>query len=120
MNERSNIRRRVKFIYEKRQELLDELDEIIKKCPHIQYRIGKWSWRVGNIDDRRICTDCEHTLPGSPSNEEIKQFNSENNNGQGRKIYYTQDADYIKPFSCFTPEQEEKRQKLTDVIKERK
>lgn len=38
-------------------------------CPHPSYRIGLYSWRIGCIDKKRLCDECDSVL-GDPTIEE--------------------------------------------------
>jgi len=79
-------KKRVKEIYDEIEVLNNELKEIRENCSHDSYKIGIYSWRVGNYQTKRICLTCYEPI-GNPTNREEIEYQSNNKNGQGLKIY---------------------------------
>jgi phage terminase small subunit len=64
----------------------EEITMIQMSCDHNEYHIAYHGWRTGGFDTMRICNIC-NTPFGEPLKEELKQFEKENNEGQGKKTY---------------------------------
>ncbi len=47
----------------------NKLAEIRAKCTHPTYHVALWSWRIGNIEPSRICSICQHAIPGITEEE---------------------------------------------------
>ena len=77
------IKDRIAEIVILREELANEIKTLQASCPHDEYHIGTFSWRIGSYDNKRICLECGEVL-GNPSDSEIGDFNSL---GRGTKIY---------------------------------
>lgn len=54
----SNIKTECDNIYKVIKDATDRLEELRNSCKHENTFIGKYSWRVGCINDAEICSDC--------------------------------------------------------------
>ena len=54
----AKIKERCEQLYKQIADAQDELKEIRSKCKHENTFEGKYSWRVGCIEDATICDDC--------------------------------------------------------------
>ena len=69
-------KKRVTEIYKELETLQEELKDLKKNCSHDSYRIGYFSWRIGCIDTKKLCSHCDEVL-GEPSIEEADAFEKE-------------------------------------------
>jgi len=81
-------KQRITMLQEEIQLAQEEITNIQESCEHSEYRLGKYSWRIGNVNVRRICNICDKVLLTYPTDDELEQFKEEDNDGQGKKIYY--------------------------------
>ena len=81
-----NIKKRIKQIDSQIDDLTKERELLQTSFKHQKYRLGTFSWRVGNTEIMRICNICNKVLT-NPTQEEYNQFINENNQGQGHKEY---------------------------------
>jgi len=81
-----NTRKRIEKIYYEIEKLNEELKELRSNCTHSEYTIGLFSWRSGNTDTKRICYHCKTPI-GNPTQRELIDYQSNNKDGVGLKIY---------------------------------
>ena len=81
-----SIRESVDGIYANQELLASQLREIRAHCPHSKYVVAYYSWRVGAMEPRRICKDCDFILTDMPTQEELKEFAKEEE--QGRRVLW--------------------------------
>lgn len=68
---------RILEIAKLREELLNELRFLQETCPHEEYYVGNYSWRIGSYDLMRICNICDSVKLGKPSDKEIEEYSNE-------------------------------------------
>jgi len=80
------VRQRIDDIYKEKEGLQKEFEELQNNCPHDLYKIGLFSWHVGNISTSRLCIHCDKYL-GHASDIEDAKFTEEQVNGMGKTVY---------------------------------
>ena len=66
---------RVNELLNKIQDSQIELQEIRSKCLHNEgYRLGLWSYRVGQSNPSRICNVCQYAIEGITEKESIQTY----------------------------------------------
>lgn len=78
-----NIKKRISEIDRLRAKLLQERDDLVKKCPHPKYRIGLFSYYTGRMHLARLCTGCGESI-GYATKEEGTAFENKES-----KVYET-------------------------------
>jgi hypothetical protein len=58
----SEIKKECDSLYKIIKDAKNRLDEIRKSCTHENTFMGKYSWRVGCINDAKICSDCGEVI----------------------------------------------------------
>jgi hypothetical protein len=69
---------RIQDLFKQIADAQQEIAEIREDCPHMHYELGLWSWRIGCVNIRRICTECGDVLTGQITEEERNEFNKTN------------------------------------------
>jgi hypothetical protein len=60
-------------------ECQQEMEELRKLCKHEKYELGNYSWRIGSIELKKLCSYCWEVL-GDPSDEERKAYEKHKTN----------------------------------------
>ncbi|VVB53294.1 Uncharacterised protein [uncultured archaeon] len=68
--------RKIDGIYTEIEALHEEIKQIRMKCTHPSYKVGWHSWRVGSMNPKRLCTECDEVLEGI-TEEEAKALRDE-------------------------------------------
>jgi hypothetical protein len=76
---------RITEIYDQIKLLNEEIELIRSRCLHNTYHIGMFSWRVGSMEEKRICCECHKPL-GDPSDEELKEYRDEMKMLESKKL----------------------------------
>lgn len=66
-------------------ECQEEIKRLRESCRHDKYDIGYYSWRIGCMDLKRMCSYCRIPI-GEPSPEEQQKYYSEYGNILNRPI----------------------------------
>jgi hypothetical protein len=61
--------RPIDVVYDKITAAQKEIEEIRAKCTHPKYKVGWYSWRIGAMDPKRLCVDCDQILEGVTEEE---------------------------------------------------
>ena len=69
--------RMVDKIYKRMNSAQRDFDKLRSGCSHPSYYVGWYSWRVGNREPRRLCTECDATIEGI-TEAEAHKFYKEN------------------------------------------
>lgn len=58
----NDIKKECDGLYKIIEDSQNRLAEIRKACLHHNIFIGKYSWRIGCMDDAKICSDCGEVI----------------------------------------------------------
>lgn len=67
-------------------ECQEEINELKSLCLHEKYEVGYYSWRIGSMDLRRICSYCKEVLGEHPSTLEQTDYYNANGNILNRQV----------------------------------
>lgn len=64
--------RRIDKLYNTLRATENQIAKLRAKCKHKSFRIGWYSWRIGNMDPQRLCNTCDAIVPGLTEKEVAK------------------------------------------------
>jgi hypothetical protein len=65
------IRKRMDEIYAEKKVLDEERKALQESCPHEEYTVMDWYWRIAASYPARVCDHCDANI-GKPTEEETK------------------------------------------------
>jgi hypothetical protein len=69
------MREKIDKLYRAIKEANEKLEDLRKECPHEDYCVMYYSWRVGSMSLKRLCKQCDQVV-GDPTDSEIEEYKS--------------------------------------------
>lgn len=71
---KNHIRAGINDVYARKKFLDKHMNELKGICKHENYALSYFSWRIGAMDVRYICSECDTVLSKMPTQKEIDKF----------------------------------------------